>query len=490
MDSPGSRSRLLSRITTLVCVGVVLAACGGTGGVGEQPQPDGTLAGPSAGAEATPSTTELPTASNQTTTAGDVGDGGGSGFDLCSVAPPQHGYLVELGLLKEEDLAGLPVPYDFQAEGYWDVGPLGPDGAYAVGEGLIDGWVCSLGVTPEVARLLDELADETGSEITIDEIEAIVRDASTGETDPGDGSIDVLSPNDLRQLTRDYLYAAGLAEQVGNLDRSEEFKDLAKDVFSAYAETMINEATDPKALMDVMAGAQLLGLYELSDQVSARISEILEKELSDAATLFNKCTTDPEVIRIYVRALGRAKAWDPSAGDGRYEQWQNVQERRANGEEVPECEGAIFATVEPLDGWDGTLDVLLTTCGFTQWTGRVVASGTLSEAGGTMTLDGTIPLEILFTDTEDTEGVGDFEGYAEVTLTTPDATGEGGTYLSGRAFFTWTGSLWELEMFFDADTFNMSIHASGMTMNQSRPIDWGKKVFTGPSEPFDSACAD
>ena len=317
-----------------------------------------------------------------------------------------------------------------------------------------------------------------------------MRDAATGETDSGDGSIDVLSPSDLKQLTRDYLYAAGLAEKVGNLDRSEEFKNEAKDVFSAYGETMINEATDPKVLMDVMAGAQLLGLDELSNDVSERISQILEKELSDAATLFNPCTTDPNVVRIYVEALGRARLWDQSAGDGRYEAWQDIQERRANGEEVPECDGAIFATVEPLDGWDGTLDVMLTTCGFTRWTGRVVASGTLAEAGGTMTLNGTIPLEILFTDTDDTEGVGDFEGYAEVTLTTPDATGEGGTYLSGRAFFTWTGSVWVLELFFDADTFNMTIHASGVTISQSRPIDWGKKVFTSSPESFDSACAE
>lgn len=442
------------------------------------------------GAEAAPSTFELPTTSNEPSTAGDVGDSGGSGFDLCSVAPPQHGYLVELGLLKEEDLASLPVPYDFQTEGYWDVGPLGPEGAYAVGEELIDGWVCDLGVTPEVARLLDELADEAGSEMTIDEIEAIVRGASTGGTDSGVGSLDPLSPDDLKQLTRDYLYAAGLAEKVGDLDRSEAFKDQAKNVFGAYGEIMINEATDPKVLMDVMAGAQLLGLDELSDAVSARISEILEKDLSDAATLFNECTTDPNVVRIYVRALERATAWDQSAGDGRYDAWRDVQERRANGERVPECEGAIFAMVEPLDGWDGTLDVLLSTCGFTRWTGRVVASGTLAEAGGTMTLIGTIPLEIQFKDVDDDQGVGDFEGHADVTLTTPDATGEGGTYLSGRAFFTWTGSEWELELFFDADTFNLAIHASGMTINQSRPIDWEKKVFTGPPEPFDSACAE
>lgn len=442
------------------------------------------------GTEAAPSTIELPAASNQPSSTGDAAGSGGPGFDLCSVAPSQHGYLVELGLLKEEDLAGLPVPYDFQTEGYWDVGPLGPEGAYAVGEGLIGGWVCDLEVTPEVARLLGELVDEAGSEVTIDEIEAIVRGELGGGTDFGDGSIDTLSPEDLKQLTRDYLYVAGLAEEIGNLETSDGLKELARDVFGAYGETMINEATDPKVLMDVMAMAQLLGMDELSDSVSRKIDELLEKELSDAATLFNPCTTDPNVVRIYVQALERSKVWNQVAGDGRYEAWLDIQERRANGMDVPECEGAIFATVEPLDGWDGTLDVLLTTCGFTRWTGRVVASGTLVEAGGTMTLNGTIPLEILFTDTEDTVGVGDFEGYAEVTLTTPDATGEGGTYVSGRALFTWTGSVWELELYFDADTFTMTIQASGITVSQSRPIDWGKKVFTSSPESFDSACAE
>jgi len=483
----GIRPQLLGRIVAITAV--ILAACGGTGGVGDQPAPDATPAGSAVEGEAAPSTIELPAMSGDTTAAAGTGDGGGVGFDLCSIAPSEHSYLVEIGLLNEEDLAGLPVPYDFLTEGYWHVEPLGPDGAYAVGEGLIDEWVCDLEVTPEVARLVAEYFEDGGTEISIDEIEAIVRGETNGETDSGDDSIVPLSPDDLKQLTRDYLYVAGLAEKLGYQDRSNEFKDMARDVFGAYGETMINEATDPQVLMDAMAMAQLLGLDELSDELSRRIDEILQKELDDAATLFDECTTDPEIVQLYVRALERARIWNSSAGDGRYSLWLEIQERRANGDHVPECEGAIFAVVEPLEGWDGTLDVQLSTCGFIKWTGRVVASGTLAEAGGTMTLDGTIPLEILFTDQEDTEGVGDFAALAEVTLTTPDATGEGGTYLTGKAFLTQIGSQWELELFFDAGTFDLAIEAAGMTIRQSRPIDWGERSFIGPAESFDSACA-
>lgn len=491
MANPLSRGAIwfAAGFAALAGAGVVLAAWG-TGGVGDQPQPDGALAGSLVNADATQSTIDLLNPAGEPQNVGETAGSEGSAIDLCSVAPPQHGYLVEIGLLKESDLADLPVPYDFQTEGYWHVASLGPDGAYAVGEELIDGWVCDLEVSPEVIRLLDELVDEKGSEITVEDVKEIVKGELDGGTDSGDGSIDTLSPDDLQQLTRDYLYVAGLAEQLGNIERSDELKGLARDALEAYGETMINEATDPKVLMDVMAMAQLLGMDELSDEVSRKIDELLEKELSDAATLFNPCTTDPNVVRIYVRALERSKAWNQSAGDGRYAAWLDIQERRANGMDVPECEGAIFATVEPLDGWDGTLDVLLSTCGFTKWTGRVVAAGTLTEGEATMTINGTIPLEILFTTQEDDVGVGDFSSYAEVTLTTPDATGEGSTYLSGRAFLTYGGSEWELELFFDADTFNFTIRAGGATINQSRPIDWGSKVFMSPIEPFDSACAE
>mgnify|MGYP001812265139 FL=1 len=483
----GPRPQSIRRFAALTVAALALAACGGTGGVGDQPEPDATPAGQSVDGQGSPSTITVLTASDETPTAG--GDGG-SGFDLCAAAPTEHGYLVEIGLLKEEDLAGLPVPDDIRGGGYWPVSPLGPDGAYAVGEELIDGWICDLEVTPEVVRLLGALLEEGGSEITIEEIEAIVRGEPGGDTDSDDGSLDTLSPSDLEQLSRDFLYAAGLAEELGYLDRSNELKDQARDVYSAYGETMVNESTDPKVLMDVAAGAQLLGLDDLADSAAAKISEILEKELSDAATLFNRCTEDPDVIRIYIQALVNARALDQTAGDGRYEAWLDIQERRALDEPVPECEGAIFAVVEPLEGWDGTLDVLLSTCGFTRWTGRLVASGTLAEAGGTMTLNGTIPLDIQFTDQEDQVGVGDFAGTAEVTLTTPDATGEGGTYVSGRAFFTKPGNEWELELFFDADTFNLTITANGVTITQSRPIDWEEKTFTGKAEPFDSACAE
>lgn len=466
----------------MLCLGMVVAACGGTGGVDDQPA--STAAGANAPAGQAASSPVAPgEASNDPLADAATGD---LAPDLCSTAPAEHAYLVEIGLLDEEDLAGLPVPYDQHSEGYWDLGNLGSDGAYAVGEGLIDAWICDLEVTPEVIALFERLSDEPGSEIPIEQIMEIV----TGGSESDAGSLDVLSPGDLMQLARDFIYAAGLAEQVGNLDRSAAFKDQAADVFGAYAEIMLNDTTDVAVLMDTMAMAQLLGLDELSDDLSTRIGELLEKKLSDAATLFNPCTTDPNIVRIYVEALKRARIWDQLAGDGRFETWIDVQERRAQGEPVPECEGAIFAEVVPLEGWDGTLDVMLSTCGFTRWTGRVTASGTLTEAGGKMTLQGTIPLEIFFDDPEDNEGVGDFAGTMEITLETPEAAGSGGTYLTGRAFFTWTGSEWVLELYFDAGTFDLTIEANGMTISQSRPIDWDTATFTGPPDKFDSACAD
>ena len=486
----GSRSPQL-----LVLAGWVLlaVACGGSG-VGDPPEPTATTLGLPSVAAGPVGTIALPGVAGGGESAG---GSSGSWSDLCDAAPSVHSYLVEIGLLNEADLADLPVPYDFELEGYWTVGPLGPEGAFGVGEELTGAWLCDLDVTPSVRAALEALSDEEGTVIPIEAIIEIItgEPSTTGDSVPGGDApaeLDVLSPAELLKQTRDALNAAGRAAQLGDNESSEELMDLARDLTEAYGETVINTATDPKDVMEVRAMAQLLDLEDLDEMGRAKIEELVEAELADAAELFTPCTTDANVVRIYFRALARAKIIDHAAGDGRAGAWIDVQDRRAAGEDVPECEGAIFIHSTDLEGWDGTLDVHLETCGFARWSGNVTASGTLDADGGTMTLAGTIPLEVFFKSRDYGEGdvaSGNFTGAVEVTLTTPDATGEGSTALDGGALFTYLGGgEYELALFFDKGTFDFAIHAAGMTIQQSRSIDWGQKTFTGPVEPFDGLC--
>ncbi len=138
---------------------------------------------------------------------------------------------------------------------------------------------------------------------------------------------------------------------------------------------------------------------------------------------------------------------------------------------------------EPLDGWDGTLVVQLGTCGFTHWEGNAVASGTLQVEGGTMSLEGTIPLDL-----RGEPATGDFAGEATLTLTTSGGSGTGSTVLYGSGYLEWTDSQWELTLFFSPGTFDMTIEAGGATINQSRPIDWGGKTLVGEVTPVEGSC--
>ncbi|MCL1693973.1 MAG: hypothetical protein M3096_09830 [Actinomycetia bacterium] len=464
----------------LVAVALTAAACGGVGGVDDGGDLDGADAGPPAGPAGSDTTVAFDGVLAPATPSS--GDGGVGGWgDLCDSVPDQHGYLVEIGLLDEGDLSGLPVPFDFQTEGYWTVGPLGTDGAAAVGESLTDAqWLCGLDPTPELIAALGELDVESISDVPIDEIIDIVTGAGTGDgTD-----LDVLSPGELQQLVRDLLNTAALAQELGNVATADGLIDAARDVFAGYAEIVKNAAHDPAELLSVVAGAQLLGLDELADEVLARVEEILEGKLADAGELFTPCTTDPAVVRIYFEALARVQVLvqDPTL-TGEAAAWIDVQERRLLGEEVPECEGAVFSEAIPLEGWDGTLEVHLTTCGYKQWAGRITASGTLESDGALMTLYGEIPLEI-FGD----PGVGDFAGLTEITLTMPEATGEGQTVLYGTAYLELSGGEVELTLFFSPGTFDLTIEVAGMTVTRSQQIDWDDKVISGTIVPLDALC--
>jgi len=481
-----TRHRLM--MLALLVLTLVTVACGGAGGVADPSD------------EATGAPGELPTPINGTlgsteTTAGaseaianEVRSGIESWGDLCSIVPTQHSYMVEIGLLDESDLAGLIVAYDPQAEGFWTYGSLGADGAWATGAQLTDEtWLCDLDVTEDFIVAL-------ASANTPAEIEAAIQDHlggpgaddSAGDSDGGasNGGIDVMSPSELRQLARDLLNASGRAEQLGDLESAEEFKSEARDVYEGYGETIINDSSDVRDLMSVQAGAELLGLDELREAAADKIDKELLDELEDAGELFTPCTTDPNVIRIYFDIYARVTlVVRDYVSDGKASAWIEAQEKRANGEDVDECDGGVLFAEQPLDGWDGTLVVQLGTCGFTHWEGNAVASGTLEVDGGTMALEGSIPLDL-----RGEPATGDFAGEATFTLTTSGGSGTGSTVLYGTGYLEWTDSQWELTLFFSPGTFDMTIEAGGATINQSRSIDWGEKTLVGEVTPVEGSC--
>jgi hypothetical protein len=147
----------------------------------------------------------------------------------------------------------------------------------------------------------------------------------------------------------------------------------------------------------------------------------------------------------------------------------------------------------PLEGWDGTLDLHLETCGFNRWTGNVTAQGSLDVEGGSMTLNGEVPIDVtVVTRGPKTAGSADFAGIAKIQLVTPDATGEGKVVLYGTVLLTILTEGGpdnvEVALYFDKGELDQTIRAGGRTLHRTSPTDWGEYDFRGKIEPMDGLC--
>ncbi len=482
----------------VVAVALVATACLGGGGSDPDVPQEGTT------------TSEVPSTGLPSTFTSPVSTAGGGSApgatipgDLCDTKPKVHSYLVEIGLLDEKDLADLPVPIEFESDGYWSVGPLGSDGAFEVGESLSAGWLCDLDVSPEVAEALASYVDDPNGEITPDDISQIIAEGQTGGANQtSGGGVEVLSPEDLQQRSRDALAAAATAVLAGRDGESDRFMSDAQDYFSAYAEQVLTSSTDPTRLLDVAAAALLLGLDDLGGDIMSRVEELLMEELAEAASLFSKCTTNESLIRNYVRALERANVVY-GASTATLEAWQEVQERRMLGESIPECEGGTWEAHRPIDGWDGEVVVRLETCGWKHWTGSMTSVGSAGGAGGTMTQFSETPLEFDLVDAKALpsfvlpwewgragSSIIDIDPVVDVTITAEDARGSGTASMSGSAIFEMDGSAESATatFHFGPGQFDVTIVVDGMTFHRSQVINWGDWEMTAPIQKSEGEC--
>jgi len=426
--------------------------------------------------------------------------------DLCDTQPVVHSYLVEIGLLKEKDLANLPVPYDFQTEGYWTVGPLGSEGAQKVGASLSGRWLCDLEVDPGVGAALAGVADNPDGVGAADDLVWIIEgdpnDSSTPDPSGDSGGVAIVTADELRQQSRDALAAAAVAELLGWDEQARRLKADALDYFGAYAELTLDRSTDPAELAGLAAAADLLGMDEMGAQARDKLIGLLEKELADAASLFSICTTDEHVVKIYATAVQRAHAVY-GASTSTLTAWIDIQRRRQRGERVPECEGGTWEARWPIEGWDGEVVVHLESCGWSEWSGSMTSVGSLAAEGGVMTQFSETPLEFTLVDAKALptfvlpwelgrpgSSIIDIEPVVEITMTADGATGQGTAAMSGSAIF-------EMDAYAESATatfhfgpgqLDLVISAAGMTFHQSRAINWADQELSAPIEKAAGNC--
>ncbi|MCJ7780203.1 MAG: hypothetical protein MUQ27_05210 [Acidimicrobiia bacterium] len=496
--------RMRHAVVVVVAFGVLVAACGGgTGGV-DPSLPGDTLAGGQ----------DLPASGDQSggtvtvpTLVGDAGPSPAPGEDLCDSAPKPHSYLVEIGLLNEEDLAGLPVPYEFDTAGFWPTGPLGSDGAFGVGDEITDGpWICGLEPTPAVIAAVTALFEES-EDVTAEEVLAVVQAAAeSGQASQGTPEVG-MSDTETRQRMRDLIAVAAVAQRIGETERGEGILDEAKALLSDYVGVKIFETENLDEILDLAGMAQVLGIDDVADLAIQRAVDITQKRLADAEELFSPCTTDQHIIDAYFHALGQALILDVHTNTSEGDAWRDIQERRATqvmeGEEpgIPECEGAIWISSQPLrnkgntaDKWEGTIDIVLETCGYSHWTGRMTVDGVLDTEGGTMTQRASVPLEFRVdpysTTRREVRDSRTIQIEDVISLVAGDATGEGVADMAATAIFMMVGigSEVDLQIAYNPATFTFTIHAGGVTMTRSQQIDWGLETFHGELTPQDGLC--
>jgi len=170
---------------------------------------------------------------------------------------------------------------------------------------------------------------------------------------------------------------------------------LATETFTDHANDVIDTSTDIHELLAISAEASLLGLQSLSDDAFDTAGDIARKNLDAAAEAFTDCSNDQASVEEFFKRVAQSALL---SGDDRYDEvnaWREVQLRRKTGESIPECEGGDFTASSPLQaGWNGTITAHLTSCDSIDWTGDVVAFGTLDLGGAQMTMDSSVPLSV------------------------------------------------------------------------------------------------
>lgn len=420
-------------------------------------------------------------------TAGDICDG----FDAFSILEGRGD--IQPSLIEE-----LGIPTEMMADRtYFEMTPLGPAGALATARELVDGTTfCDFAISPAMAEAIQAAVSSTDPMQAIKDLVTQIKDGS-GEFGMGliGGGEIAAAPDPLFDV-RVFINLTAAAEAAHDKDGKAFAWELAQDAFTAYAEDVLASSDSGRLLLTTSAQAHLLGLKSLGEELTDKVEEITQKDLDEAAAGFSKCSNDKASVQEFFGSLMRS--WIMNGGHpygDLADEWASVQLRRARGEIIPGCEGGDFTASTPLPaGWSGTITAHLTSCDSIDWTGDLLAVGTLDSGGGQMTMNSAVPLS-LTTDDGKPAGVahGDLVAVIDTNLSAGDATGTGQAALDATVEFVVTKAEGRdgtatLKVNFQPGTFTLTITAGGQTFTQNQAVSWGTSEFEGPVTDGGQSC--
>lgn len=157
--------------------------------------------------------------------------------------------------------------------------------------------------------------------------------------------INLYSKESTFKYIRDMLSIAGIAQLLGENDLYDEAMSNATDTFEDYGNETIEKVSDFKDALEIAAQAQILGLEELAELAMDKAMDLAEKLVDETFTNFDICSaTEKDVNKLFrmvaLSNIFHLKDYRDKLDEAKdlAKQWKEIQEKRENGETVPECD--------------------------------------------------------------------------------------------------------------------------------------------------------
>lgn len=265
---------------------------------------------------------------------------------------------------------------------------LGMDGAEALADDLYsrEDTFCGLDTHEQLKTALDEIQAlyDAGEDLQAEELlDSLL--ISIAQEEYTDALIwKLASPSkqaggaSTRRVVRNYLDVAGRASYLGNDDIADRAFLAATDTYEKWAEKAVDTASIHEALR-IAAEAQLFGLDDLSDQALNRASDLADQNYQGELKRFQPCSATREdagrLLDSAAKALILGIEVDTYETMAEIEEWLDIQKRRKEGEQIPECD--LWQVELELDEvWDAGYHRIV-------WKGdfKVLEDGTLEGEG-------------------------------------------------------------------------------------------------------------
>lgn len=183
------------------------------------------------------------------------------------------------------------------------------------------------------------------------------------------------------------LTVVGDAQAAGDQAMETWAWNRAREIFEPYGWEEIKMTDNWRVALGVVATAQSLGLSSLADAALEKARDLVDIEINRVLDGFKPCTsTESDVIEMLTWISNGQMIGAPEAENrtdealSLYDEWQDIQDRRAKGEDVEECIGNAFELNETFSGGLVIVTGSAMTCDGNNWTIEITVDANVEGA--------------------------------------------------------------------------------------------------------------